>query len=68
MINVSIDFDMGQISTDDLIAELKYRNKGTEDIPGIIKTNGLNDKMKYEHITKVFNKYSLQQIEAALPE
>lgn len=33
-----------------------------------IKIQSLSDKIKFEHICKIFNKYSSQQIESALPE
>jgi len=33
-----------------------------------IKIENLNDLMKYEHLAKVFNKYSLDKLETLLPE
>jgi hypothetical protein len=53
----------------DLISEMREANKElgiTETIGIDIKT--LEDKMKLEHLSKVWNKYSCGEIEERLPE
>jgi hypothetical protein len=49
----------------------KYYSKLTQALPftpiSIIEIKSLDDKMKYEHLSGVFAKYSLPQIENLLP-
>lgn len=37
-------------------------------VPDEMNINSLDDKLKYEHLVSVFNKYTLAQIQERLPE
>ena len=52
--------------------ELRETLSEINDIIGVssdrIEIESLDDKLKYEHLTKIFNKYSLLEIQTKLPE
>lgn len=94
MPQVSVDIDLDEIDTDDLVEEVCRRlkrdfqrrsaltSKEKEDIKEaitplneillitptkIIEIKTLEDKMKYDHLSSVWSRYSSAQIESALP-
>jgi len=92
MAYVSVDIDMSDIDTDELVDEVCRRIKKAgrkslsekekkqikddfSELNGLlsnnvvtnIEINTLEDKIKYEHLKSVFNKYSSAQIEKLLP-
>jgi|GEM_PF-6461378 len=92
---VSIDIDLDEIDTEDLVEELCDRLKRdfgrkalTDDqkkdlketfgpmmeslglVPSsdILQIKTLEDRIKYEHLAKVFSKYQVSHIQQALPD
>lgn len=82
MAYVTVDVDLDDIDTDELVEELEKRleRKRTPESEKqmildlgnnsnlFFKVETLDDKMKIEHLQKVFNKYSSKDFEALLPE
>ncbi len=91
MATVSVEVDLDDIDTDDLVSELSDRIRRTKrmlngdqkaqlikefkelaidlqfPISHHISIKSLDDKMKLEHLTKVFEKYTSADIERMLP-
>jgi hypothetical protein len=87
---ITVDVDMGEFETYELLDELKKRIKRgvknlsherrkeikdsvdelNNQLSGIVgfEVKTLEDRMKYEHISKVFHKYHSSFIEKVLPE
>lgn len=92
MTYISVDIDMSEIDTDDLIYELEKRLSRSRDL--LVRTKDyerfkdvyddfyslfekaenknigdgtLDEDLKLDHIKKVFNKYSLSQLEQLIP-
>lgn len=82
MAYIEVDIDLDEFDVSDIVDFLERilsRNSKESDkkiILQFIKDNGginsivpktLDDKMKVEHLTEIFSKYTLSQIETALP-
>lgn len=77
---VTITIDLDEIDSDDLIEEICNRRLSKKQIKQLsdefnveipinnLKTSNLADKMKYEYLMKIFDKYNLSDIEKLLPE
>ena len=79
MAYVEVEVDLDMFSTDDILIELEYRkdemtSKMMERLNRLNNNYSsgnklsLNDQMKTEYIKRIFDKYSLDEIEKALPE
>lgn len=90
-VTTSVDIELDDIDTDDLIEEVCSRmemsgsKKLTKEqmsrlrtdfemlanslygLGDAIKVNTLEDRMKYEHLASVWNKYNSSQMESLLP-
>lgn len=90
---ISVDVDLDDIDTDDLVEEICRRLKRTSgrktlsdkekqdlkesfsELADVLKMTPtesieiktLDDKMKYDHFARVFNKYHSSQVESMLP-
>ena len=80
MAYVEVEVDLDMFSTDDILNELEYRrdeltskmlerfNRLSNSYPSSSNKITLNDQMKNEYLKKIFDMYSLDEIEKALPE
>jgi len=81
-VSVEVDIDLDEIDNDDLVKECCRRisriilsdsqKKDLRDALSIMPEDGikiktLEDKIKFEHLCKIFNKYTSSQIENLLP-
>lgn len=66
-VDVEIADVLNEIEDKDLINELKERGYDYSPYPQIEVTN-LMDSLKLEHIVKVFDKYSLEELTQLIPE
>ena len=66
-IQVYVDVELDEISTQDLIQELKNRKDEVEEHHIFLPVESIADKFKSEYIKAVFEKYTLYEIEKALP-
>ena len=67
-VNVEVNVDLGDIDTDDLITEL--RNRGKKNIIETALNSQFDTQIEVDALNyclEVLNKYTLQQIEQALP-
>lgn len=81
-VSVDVDIDLDCIDDDDLVDELTGRSLSDRYVKRILDTFGvqlhpevssnsrtstLADKMKYEYLMRIFDKYSLTEIENKFP-
>lgn len=75
-VTVGVDVSLSEISTEDLIEEIVSRPGGRLELEEYVIENydidmpelkNLDEQYKFKHLMEVFEKYSLVQIQAALP-